>query len=94
MTDQEKEESPNYKTTEGFLRVYKYKEAFKTAFDKADIEGIKQTLELPNFDYKIFEEISGISKSDFDKRLGKPSCYDHNNKSYTYCPHCGNKMEE
>jgi len=55
----------------GYLKKYNYKEAFRKAFYEADILGIKQTLELPNFDYDIFEEISGISKEMIEKRLQK-----------------------
>ena len=42
---------------------------WRKSFDTANIEDIGKTLDLPNFDYKIFEEISGISKKDFDKKL-------------------------
>lgn len=52
------------------LRVkYPEKEMFKLAFDRATVNDVRLTLELPNFDYKIFEEITGISKADFDKKL-------------------------
>jgi len=57
------------KTEGGYLKKYDYKEAFINAFNKADVEGVKQTLELPNFDYKIFEEISGISKKMIEDKL-------------------------
>jgi len=43
---------------------------WRRAFNKCnDLEDIKKTLEIPNFNYKIFEEISGITKYDFDKKL-------------------------
>jgi len=71
MTDKEKEENPNAETTGGYLKTYSYKEAFKNSFENADVEDIKKTLDLPNFNYEIFEEISGISKTDFDRRLNK-----------------------
>ena len=47
------------------------KDAFREAFIKASLDDVEKTLKLPNFDYAIFEEITGISKSDFDKKLGK-----------------------
>jgi hypothetical protein len=31
---------------------------------------VKKTLELPHFNYAIFEEITSISKEDFDNKLG------------------------
>ena len=36
---------------------------------EADEEDIKKTLKLPNFDYKIFEEITSITKQDFENKL-------------------------
>jgi hypothetical protein len=32
-------------------------------------EEIKQTIKLPNFDYRIFKEITGITKIMIDKKL-------------------------
>ena len=32
------------------------------SFKKASIDEIKETIELPNFDYNLFEVISGITK--------------------------------
>ena len=72
------------KTEEGYLKVYDYKEAWKNSFEKADIEDVKKTLELPNFDYEIFEEITGISKRDFDKRLRRCE-----HEGVKYCKYCG-----
>jgi hypothetical protein len=69
MSDKEKETYYWYKTTNGYLRKLNYKEAFKLAFEKADVEGVKHLLKLPNFDYKIFEEISGISKKMIQDKL-------------------------
>ena len=47
------------------------KDAFREAFIKASLDDVEKTLKLPNFDYAIFEEITGISKNDFDKKLRK-----------------------
>lgn len=69
MTDAEKEKYPDCKVTIGFLRVHEFKEAWKLSFDKASKSDVKETLKLPNFDYKIFEEISGITKKMIDKKL-------------------------
>jgi len=71
MTKKEKKENPNFEFIGGYLKAYGYKEAFRISFEAADIDDIKKTLDLPNFDYEIFEEISGISKSDFARKLGE-----------------------
>ena len=69
MSDEEKEKFYWYKTTDGYLRTVDYKEAWRLSFEKSDVEDLKKTLKLPNFDYNIFEEISGINKKDFDRKL-------------------------
>lgn len=52
------------------LRVkYPEKEMFKREFSMATVQDVILTLELPNFDYKVFEEITGISKADFNRKL-------------------------
>jgi len=62
MTDQEKKDhETEYKDTQGYLKVYDYKEAFKASWDKATPEDRAKTFKLPNFDKQIFEEISGIN---------------------------------
>ena len=71
MSDEENETFYWYKTTEGYLRTVEYKEAWKLSFEKAELDDLKKTLELPNFDYVLFEEISGITKKDFDGRFKK-----------------------
>ena len=66
MSQQEKEQHPEYVTTGGYLKKYDYKEAFRKSFEvakkKADWpEQLEKLKALPNFDAKIFEEISGIT---------------------------------
>lgn len=74
MTEEEKSDNPTYKTTWWYLKEYEVDKTLKTywrkAFDKAPISEIKDTIKLPNFDYGIFEEITGISRDDFNRRLG------------------------
>jgi hypothetical protein len=41
----------------------------RKSFDIAEVEDVRKTLELPHFDYSMFEQISGISKEDFEKKL-------------------------
>ena len=74
MTEEEKKKNETYKTTWWYIKVWVVDEDMKThwrsAFDNCNsLEDLRKTLELPNFDYDIFEEISGISKQDFDEKL-------------------------
>jgi len=39
-----------------------YKKSFIKSFEKAERKDIDKTMKLPNFDYDLFEEISGITK--------------------------------
>lgn len=66
MTTQEKEDNPEHETTGGFLRVKEYKQAWREAWDKANDEDRRKCLNLPNWDNKIFKEITGI---DVEKEL-------------------------
>ena len=70
MSDQEKAGNESYMTTGGYLKVYSYKEAWANAYKNATEEDIQKTINLPNFDYDIFEEISGIDL----RKHGKSSC--------------------
>jgi hypothetical protein len=60
MTKEEKEENPTYKTTGGYLKSFEYKEAWGIFWRKTTEENKKKFLELPNFDWAIFTEITGI----------------------------------
>ena len=69
MTDEEQKEHPSWQVTGGYLKTYEYKEAWHRSFDKAksgeswEMEKAK-LLALPNFDFKKFEIISGITKDE------------------------------
>lgn len=69
MTVEEKNQYPLYWITNWYLKVYKYKEAWKLSFDKASKKEIEQTIEIQNFNYKIFEQITGITKKMIQDRL-------------------------
>ena len=60
MTDEEKENNPDYETLGGYLRKMTYKEAWKHSWNNANKENRKLVLKLPNFDNEIFKEITGI----------------------------------
>ena len=66
MSQQEKNQHPEYATIGGYLKKYTYKEAFRKSFEEAKQfpdwpEQLEKLKSLPNFDAKIFEEISGIT---------------------------------
>ena len=69
MSEEEKENNPNYKTTDGYLKVYEYQEAFQKSYNKASREDQLKIKELPNFDADVFFEISGIRIDDTNKTI-------------------------
>ena len=60
MSDKEKKEHPEYKTTGGYLKTVSFKEACGMMWDRLDEEEKQAVREIPYFDVKIFEEITGI----------------------------------
>lgn len=69
MTDEEKTENPSCKTTGGYLKQYDYKEAFKKSWDEATQEDRDLLFKLPNFNAKVFEEISGINVNESSNEM-------------------------
>ena len=61
MTQEEKENHPYFKTTNGYLKKIDYKESWKNC-PKKELEKIKK---LKNFDSNVFEEITGLKKGSF-----------------------------
>lgn len=60
MTDEEKENYPEYETTGGYLRVYTYEKAWQNSWDKLTDDEKQAVKEIPNFDPEVFKEITGI----------------------------------
>lgn len=60
MTLEEKENNPNYKTTSGYLKTNSYKDAWVWAWEHFTNKEKVAIQELPNFNKKIFYEITGI----------------------------------
>ena len=60
MTDKEKENNPSFKTTGGYLKTVTMKESWAEAWANKGKDDEAQLRALPNFDAKVFEEISGI----------------------------------
>jgi hypothetical protein len=46
-----------------------YKASWQDAFLYASVEGIKKLINLPNFDFKVFEEISSITEKQIRNKL-------------------------
>ena len=60
-TEEEKEKyKREIETFGGYLKTLEYKEAWKLAWCKASKEEHKQLLKLPNWNNKVFIEITGI----------------------------------
>ena len=60
MTDEEKAAHPEHTTTGGYLKTVSFKEACKIMWEKLTDEEKAEVTKIPNFDSKIFEEITGI----------------------------------
>jgi len=67
MTEDEKQNNQSAKTTSGYLKQYDYKEAFIKSWEAADHEDRIKIKDLPNFDYDMFYEISGIDVKKYEK---------------------------
>lgn len=80
--NKEKEDYPTYKTTGGYLKSFEYKEMWAIFWRKTDEENKKKFLNLPNFDAKIFEEVTGINV-DTKTLLGKKVKVELDGQSYT-----------
>ena len=60
MTDEEKETHPDYETTGGYLKTVDFKTACGMMWDNLTDDEKEAVKQIPNFDAKIFEEITGI----------------------------------
>ena len=60
-TEEEKiEHKAEIEISGGFLKTINYKDAWRIAWNKASIEERKKLFDLPNWDNKVFKEITGI----------------------------------
>ena len=77
MSDTEKAEVSGWSDMGGYLKTLKYKEAWAEYWGRASKEDKDWFKSLPNFDAKIFEEITGISiESKKDTLKVKDQIYD------------------
>jgi hypothetical protein len=63
MNDQEKIDHPYYVTTEGYMKHLPYKECFTNAWNNWTSESRKAFTSLPNFDWAIFTDITGVTET-------------------------------
>ena len=60
MNEEEKNAHPEYKTTGGYLKSIPFKDACNIMWSNLSDSDKLKVLELPNFDAKIFEKVTGI----------------------------------
>ena len=60
MSGEEKVKHPEYKTLNGYLKQYSYKEACQNVWDNFTKQERNKIKKLPNFDKDIFFDITGI----------------------------------
>ncbi len=68
-TEDEMNDDQKKRLIEGELKTHYYKKAWKKAFENTSGYDVAKTLKLPNFNYKIFQKITGITKRMMDKKL-------------------------
>ena len=61
MTAEEKTAHPEHVTTGGYLKTVDFETACKIMWENLDDEEKKSVTQIPNFDAKVFESITGIS---------------------------------
>ena len=60
MTEEEKKADPNFYVRGGYLKTYTWEEAWANYWRDTTEEDRQKVLNLPNFDWTIFTEITGI----------------------------------
>ena len=68
MTDEEKENKSGWEQIGGFLKVFIYEDAWKNWWNEATQKQKDSIFNIPQFDSKIFLEITGIDVTE-DKKL-------------------------
>ena len=60
MSDDEKECNPKWEALGGYLRKNDMKEEWRKAYEGASNDDVQAVRDLPNFDYDVFQEITGL----------------------------------
>ena len=68
MNDEEKKAEPKFFVRGGYLKTYTWNEAWTNFWKDTNEENRKKFINLPNFDAKVFKDITGI-----DVEVKKPS---------------------
>lgn len=68
MTDEEKKNDPQFFVRQGYLKTFEWEEAWANFWKDTDEANRKKFTNLPNFDAKVFKEITGI---DVDVKIDK-----------------------
>jgi len=82
MTDQEKKDDPDFFVRKGYLKEFTYEEAWANYWRDTDEEDRQRVLNLPNFDPKVFKEITGIDV----KKTTTPNTIDIGGTTYEVTP--------
>lgn len=69
MSDEEKKHNPTHQTTGGYLKEQDYKYCWQKGWEKMDKEDKEFIQSLPNFDWDIFTEITGIKREKEKKKI-------------------------
>ena len=77
MTAKEKKDNPDFFVRQGYLKTFTWEEAWANYWRDSDEEEKQKVLNLPNFDPKIFKEITGI-----DVKQSKSETIDIGGKTY------------
>ena len=64
MTEEEKAAHPEHEKLGGYLKSIPFKEACKLMWEKLTTDEKQAVKDIPNFDAKIFERITGIRVED------------------------------
>jgi hypothetical protein len=76
MTEDEKIEAPTFHTCGGYLRNNNWTAEWAKAFASASAEDVQKVRDLPGFDVKVFEKITGLNlalPADNATQYGRPT---------------------
>jgi len=82
MTDEEKKADPNFFVRQGYLKTFTWNEAWANFWRDTDEENRKKFLALPNFDWTVFTEITGIKPDQEQSLIGAEIEVKVNGKTY------------
>jgi hypothetical protein len=63
MTEEEKKNDPDFYVRQGYLKTFSWEEAWANFWKDTDEENRQKFLNLPNFTWEVFSEITGIKEN-------------------------------